>query len=588
MPTEVEYHLSDDKFDYYGIDNDVEVVMIEEIIDLLKKVNKASFYGTRLGPTFFSQDCFDHIYDLSLIHCSGDITIWPKNLKKLFLEDFSILLNLPESLEELYYQGSSDINPITNLPNGLKILQFGYLFNHPLGYIDPDGNVISYLPPKLEVLQFFCDWDSDEFRYESLFEHSINGFLPDSIKYLGLSDKFNLPIDKYPSNLEILRFGYNFNQNVENLPETLIELEFGLHFNQRIDNLPKGLKKLILFGDFNQPIDSLPEGLLKLKFPSGNTIGEYPGKFNQPIENLPNNLKSLMIGSEFNQPLDFLPISLKKLIINGKFNQEINNLPPNLKKITICRKFNKTLINLPKSVEQLELFNDSAILPDHIKLLIIRSKKVPLNFPRDVERIVFNSEFNQPVDHLFNDEMKNLKTVEFGYHFNQTIDNLPDSVEELIIHRKFNQQIRKFPLNMKKLVFNTQEEIYFDLEILPKGLEVLSLKCKEGQKLINFPPNLKILVIDSKKDCVIENLPDSLRILALGYYVSNSIKNKGEFTVFKSSLAKKYKNTLEFKKYPNNLDTIYIDTHIFDIDKIREDYPKFNYVSDLQELKILS
>ena len=48
------------------------------------------------------------------------------------------------------------------------------------------------------------------------------------------------------------------------------------------------------------------------------------------------------------------------------------------------------------------------------------------------------------------------------------------------------------------------------------------------------------------------------------------------------------KNTLEFKEYPNNLDTIYIDTHIFDIDKIREDYPKFNYVSDLQELKILS
>ena len=70
-----------------------------------------------------------------------------------------------------------------------------------------------------------------------------------------------------------------------------------------------------------------------------------------------------------------------------------------------------------------------------------------------IKTLKFGWCFNQPVDNL----PKNLKIICFGQKFYQNIDNLPDSIEEINFDSysgKYNLPIKKFPNSLKKLQIN--------------------------------------------------------------------------------------------------------------------------------------
>ena len=119
-------------------------------------------------------------------------------------------------------------------------------------------------------------------------------------------------------------------------------------------------------------------------------------KFNKNVDNLPPNLTHLTFGSYFNQNVDKLPPNLTHLTFEGRFNQKLNCLPRNLTHLTFGWIFDKD--------------------------------KCPSNLTYSIH----NGIFNQDVDNL----PQNLTHLTFGNNFNQNINNLPFTIQKIIIHDK--------------------------------------------------------------------------------------------------------------------------------------------------------
>jgi hypothetical protein len=228
----------------------------------------------------------------------------------------------------------------------------------------------------------------------------------------------------------------NFQQLPNNIKWIIFERAYsGLKvFNKPLNNLPPNLIYLELGSDYNQSIDNLPSGLKILR------LGD---KFNQTINNLPNQLEILEIGKDFNKNLDNLPSGLKVLIFRGyitenyKFNIEINRLPLNL----------EILI--------LEDLCDSIILDiDFTVLNKLQFISLPKTFNNS--RIgLKNGVFNWP---------PNLKILKFGYYFNSKLDNLSESLEELIVSQNFNLEsnLDKLPSNLKNIWINIRRDYIYN------------------------------------------------------------------------------------------------------------------------------
>ena len=97
--------------------------------------------------------------------------------------------------------------------------------------------------------------------------------------------------------------------------------------------------------------------------------------------------------------------------------------------------------------------------------------------------------FNQPLDIYSSNSLKHL---EFGSEsfFNQTIDNLPPSLEFLQLGIHFNQPINNLPNSLKELrilgIFN------YPVDYLPNSLERLKLGWFFNQPIDNLPHSLKL------------------------------------------------------------------------------------------------
>jgi len=587
----------DEYYEYEGSvgDHPREISANKKEINWMKKSKEVKFIVTIMTSRFFESENFDNILVLEFEMCLGQIEIWPRNLKKLILIDYDLeLKNLPESLEEIYVSGfrSSFNHPIDQLPRNIRILSLGCLFNKPLGYYDTGGNPISYLPPKLVELLFMGTWDpSDRFTdlnyYQSVFNHPIKDFLPKTLKSLHLSDLFSHSIEELPEDLETLIFGLTFNQTLPKLPDNIKKMQFGIEFNQSVDNLPIGLKELIFDGDFNQTIDNLPEGLEILKILSNlppDNYSYFGTQFNQTLDNLPSTIKKIWMGIEFNQPADFLPVNLDKLTLSQKFNQELNNLPVNLRKLKTNKSFKQSLRNLPESLEKLTLLNDSAFeLADHIKFLRILNVLPPLNFPKKMEKLFLNRNFNYPIDHLFTLDMENLRSVFLSPEFNHPIDNLPDSVEELVIGREFSQDIRKFPKNLKKLLMDSNE-VSIDFKLLPDGLKKLCLVCNhyinQNDVIDDLPDSLELLIVNSFWSVTIHNLPKSLKTLIVGYSLSNNYRNvKNKYRIDRACVTGS-NIALKIGSIPESLEKLYLHPYFVNIPELHTQFPLLSIETD--------
>lgn len=179
------------------------------------------------------------------------------------------------------------------------------------------------------------------------------------------------------------------------------------------------------------------------------------------------------------------------------------------------------------------------------------------------DRIIFSEYLNSP---LTNEELEIIgkyPKLEFGANFDQSVDNLPVGIKEIIFGCNFNKTIDNLPHTVKKIIFKNQSvfdqplnnlpnvtHIIFDLfsafnhpiDFLPQSVILISFGFSFNQPVNNLPrnlknvtfgydfyqelnnlPNLKYLMFRSRLIHDINNLPDTIRILKLGGEISSKI-----------------------------------------------------------------
>jgi hypothetical protein len=280
-------------------------------------------------------------------------------------------------------------------------IKFKASFNQPL---DNFIELISHY----DVLEFsnFDDCNNDEIilckKYvRSLFNQSVSGLLPESIKELYFGHSFNQPLEGLPQSLTHLTFCYSFNQPLEGLPQSLTHLTFGYSFNQPLEGLPQSLTHLTFGCSFNQPLEGLPQNLTFLKFgkffnkhvnlPKSIRRLKFGISFNQNIElpniqflsikcnnkylidNLPNSLVELHLDRGFSQPLNDLPNQLKKISFSCNYNydKDFNNLPESIEYIELPRKYNKKILKLPKNLKTVKCTKEYQFIRDFDGLEVV-------------------------------------------------------------------------------------------------------------------------------------------------------------------------------------------------------------------------
>ena len=216
-------------------------------------------------------------------------------------------------------------------------------------------------------------------------------------------------------------------------------------------------------------------------------------KFIGPVNFLNTNVKYIIFteGDDIIYPLDNLPNSVKGIIFDTEsvYTSNLDNLPNSLimLKFKVGSNFNSPINNLPSS----------------LKKLTIKSY-----------------DFNQSVDML----PEFLEELSLGYYYAQPINSLPANLKILVIlSNKQKFIINKLPENLLFLSVDITS-ITNDINFLPNGLKYLHMVCKSLFQVskIKFPELTKLKIQDQNggkkkstkipdgKKLIINNLPNSL------------------------------------------------------------------------------
>jgi len=117
--------------------------------------------------------------------------------------------------------------------------------------------------------------------------------------------------------------------------------------------------------------------------------------------------------------IEFCP-SFRKLIINADFNHSLDNLPASLEHLQIRGEFNHPLNNLPQALKILEILDI---------------------YEYDGPKSCYPIQRNYGKKTMFNHPLVNLPhTLEYliinSTEYTQPLQNLPDSIKELKLHKK--------------------------------------------------------------------------------------------------------------------------------------------------------
>jgi len=193
-----------------------------------------------------------------------------------------------------------------------------------------------------------------------------------------------------------------------------------IHFTTRVPIYPISYDAVrithLTFGDeFNHPIKKkLPSSVTHLKFgdsfnkwspnciPSSVTHLEFGRRFNIPIQNMiPSSVKYLSFGDYFNYPIESgIPYGVTHLKFGYCFNRIIKN-------------------DIPLSVTHLEFGNFDQPFED---------------IPLSVTHLSFNNH-HKPIKNNIPSSVTHLR---FGELFRQNFDDLPPSVVEIMISKKYD------------------------------------------------------------------------------------------------------------------------------------------------------
>lgn len=348
----------------------------------------------------------------------------PRGLKYLkFGHDFNSLIELPDSLEELYL-GSYYDQVIDRLPPSLKALG-----------VQGNNTFSCRIPETVKTLNLCRDVPIPPTITELIINYGVTIIqqdLPPMLTKLVLPPYFDDYIDKFPETITHLEFGSRYNKPIQNLPKNLRFLKVGHYFNKSIGFLPDTVEHIELGNAFNLKTKKYPKNLKYLKF---------KGKFNKPLDNLPHGLLCLKLSNDFNQPLDNLPSTLTHLKIGRLFRQPIEKLPDSLIYLKFKCRIEKQ-VNLPEGLQI-------------IKFLYI-PEFITIQFPN----------------------IRVLK-VRYGTILPKFIETLPDSIRFLTLGDKFPLPIEKFPKNLYHItLYNYKWSFEFpiisQMKSFPKNIVIVN------------------------------------------------------------------------------------------------------------------
>lgn len=212
--------------------------------------------------------------------------------------------------------------------------------------------------------------------------------------------------------------------------------------------------------------------------------------------------------------------------------------------------------------------------------------------PYNLEKIILPNNFNNNILNY----PPNIKYLDFGYSYNQPINNLSNSIEVLILHENFNSVITNLPSQLKHLTIknksfniknlkiffpNSLINLYISLNIF-RLINLMDIQHVKNIKLYNFSDekynhdNLNnyadkiknshftdiILHYDYTPNLnwILTNMPDSIESLKIIY-------NKNNYRIKTSNI-------------PNGLKKFEINGIIYNENKLKkikkEEYYKFN------------
>jgi len=181
---------------------------------------------------------------------------------------------------------------------------------------------------------------------------------------------------------------------------------------------------------------------------------KFNDTFNEEINNYNNIIKEhtkIDLGWDFNKPLDLSnKQNLTHLKLSDYFNQELNlenNI--NLTHLELGR-FTTNVISVPNSLIYLSINHiyNKYIDISKIKHLKLNVNNIPLM--NILEILELDEKFVLELINLPN----SIKQVIFSLdsQYDESLDNLPNSVEYLKLPQDYLLKIKKFPKNLKKIV----------------------------------------------------------------------------------------------------------------------------------------
>lgn len=280
---------------------------------------------------------------------------------------------------------------------------------------------------------------------------------------------------------------------LSNLPHnTLQQLEFSVQISNVAFTFPlqlftnilqKNQSKLthIYFGgDFNQNIDGkkdIPQNITHMSF-----VGDF---FDRRIENIENT------------KIQFLQLP------NPQYNprQIIQHYPTNIQilKNTIHLENSQNL----SSLTYLKFGNT------------FNSEIDSITFPQHLTHLIFGRFFNKPLNNNTLKTIQTLHTIKFGTYFNQTIQNLPNSLKKLRFREYFAQNLDNLPTNLTYLNFKRADNTP-QLSKLPNTVKTIKYRGFTFlNKIENLPPNLEKFVLYCDRFNSQMELPNSITQLYL-------------------------------------------------------------------------
>lgn len=189
---------------------------------------------------------------------------------------------------------------------------------------------------------------------------------------------------------------------------------------------------------------------------------------------------------------------LDELIISiPNVSINMDKIPQSVSILRFNYNYKNLPIDIPPNIKSLYFYEFSYLLEE---------------LPNTIEHVMINKGFNHRVDKLGN----HFKSIDFGLNFNQPIDNLPSSLEQVIFHEFFTYPINNLPSNIKIIhILNSNYDL-MSIKKLPKSLILLQLKDKkeyytdfeftfdlEGKNYISLPIDR---IYDSERNLHLRNI----------------------------------------------------------------------------------